>query len=48
MAIADNASNTLQSVTSHDLFGLIVAGLPVGDKMTEEAFGFLPSSDTVY
>lgn len=37
-----------RSVTSHDLIDLTVAWCPVGDKMTEEAFGLLPSSDTVY
>lgn len=37
-----------RSVTSHDLIGLTVAWFPVGDKMTEVAFGLLPSSDTVY
>lgn len=48
MAIVDNASNTLQRVTSHHLIGLTAAVFPGGDEMTEEAFDPLPSSDTVY
>lgn len=48
MAIVDNASNTLPRVASHHLIGLTAAVFPGGDEMAEEAFGPLPSSDTVY